>query len=100
MKKMQDAIDLKKIIRGTLIQRFVKCSDKKCKCQSGKKIHGPNWYVVYTEQKKTHHVYISKENLEIVKEYIENYNILWKKITERSIKNLKVIKKSEEKNER
>ncbi len=89
-------IDLQTIIRGTLIKRFVKCSDKKCACHTGKKIHGPNWYIVYSENKKTHHIYISKSDVKTARQYIENYNRLWEQIIECSKENIQRIKGSVE----
>jgi hypothetical protein len=84
-----------KIIRGTLIERYVKCRNKKCPCQKGDKIHGPNWYVVYRENNKTIHVYIAKKHLKQIRKMINNYSILMKKIYKISKSNLKKIKGSE-----
>ena len=96
MKKTENEIKLSKIIRGTLIKRFTLCGNKNCRCHTTGKKHGPNWYVVYSENKKTQHIYIPKKLLSQVREYIKNYNTLWNQINKHSKLNLKKIK--EEKN--
>ena len=89
-------VDLQTIIRGTLIKRFAKCGDKKCGCHMGEKVHGPNWYIVYSENKKTRHIYVSKSDVKTARQYIENYNRLWEQIIECSKENIRRIKGSVE----
>jgi len=95
VKKNESDFDLSKVIRGTIIERYVKCKRKQCECHKGNKIHGPNYYLVYRELNKTKHIYLPKNKVDIVKEYINNYKDLKRAITKFSKENIKRIKESE-----
>jgi len=85
--------DISKVIRGTLLKRYFKCKDKSCECQRGKKIHGPNYYITFSTDKYSKHVYVPKDQVEKVKEYIRNYNKIWEYLKKASITNIKEMKR-------
>jgi len=84
--------DISKIIRGTLYERYFVCKNKRCLCHSGKKIHGPHFYVSYSTEKYSKNIYITPKYIETVKKYVNNYNKLWKLIKKISEENLKRLR--------
>jgi len=88
-------VDVQKIIRGTLIERYLYCRLKDCDCRKKKKKkHGPHYYLVCSKNRKTIHTYIPKDKVETVKLHIENYNKLWQYIDNKSEENIiKVLKR-------
>ncbi len=66
-----------KIIRGTIIERYFRCRKASCACQKGKKIHGPHYYITYSTEKNSRQVYVPRQLLDVVREYVKNYEKLW-----------------------
>jgi len=79
-------------LKGSIFERYVKCSRKGCKCSKGM-LHGPYYYFSFLYKGKIIQVYIKKSKLKKVKEGIRNYERFQKLITEETIKNIKKIKK-------
>lgn len=80
-----------KVIRATLYEKYFKCKNRKCLCQTGKQIHGPHYYLSYSTDTHSRNIYIPKQKVKTAKEYVNNYNKLWdfiKKISLENIKNL------------
>jgi len=87
---------LGKVIRGSLIERYLPCGKPGCHChQKGEKGHGPHYYLVFNEGKKMRHVYIPQESREVVKRYVRNYLDLWEAILQVSALNLELLKRRE-----
>ena len=92
-KKTKNQINLSKVIRGTLYQKYFKCRNKQCSCQKGAKIHGPHFYISYSTDTHSKNIYIQPLFVKIIQTYIDNYNHLWEIIKKKSKKNLeKIIK--------
>jgi hypothetical protein len=64
------------ILRGSLVERYVTCGNPACKCARGER-HGPVWYLTVTLGRgRTTGGIISSENLDQVRNWIENYHKL------------------------
>jgi hypothetical protein len=62
------------ILRGSLVERYVTCSNPACKCARGER-HGPVWYLTVTLGRgRTTGGIISGEHLDRVRSWIENYH--------------------------
>lgn len=69
---------LKTLRPGTLIERYTVCGKKTCKCidaESPRK-HGPYAFVVHTRKGKTNNTFVKHQNVELIKQQIQNYNQL------------------------
>lgn len=68
--------DLQEILRGSLLERYVTCGKPGCKCARGER-HGPVWYLSVTlKAGKTVGMQVPAEQLEPVREWLENYRQL------------------------
>jgi Family of unknown function (DUF6788) len=64
------------ILRGSLIERFVTCGNPSCKCARGER-HGPSWYLSVTlGPGRTTGSIIPDEQVDEVRNWIENYHKL------------------------
>lgn len=60
-------------LRGTLLQRYVTCGKPDCKCARGER-HGPSWYLTVTlAPGRTTGAVVPDEQLEQVRQWVENY---------------------------
>jgi hypothetical protein len=60
-------------LRGTLLQRYVTCGKPDCKCARGER-HGPSWYLTVTlAPGRTTGAVVPGEQLEQVRQWVENY---------------------------
>src|ERR1700690_2619541 len=61
------------ILRGSLLERYVTCGNPACKCARGER-HGPMWYLTVTlGPGRTTGGIISADQLQQVRNWIENY---------------------------
>ena len=61
------------ILRGSLVERYVTCGNPSCKCSKGER-HGPVWYLTVTLGRgRTTGGIIAGDQLEQVRNWIENY---------------------------
>lgn len=64
------------ILRGSLVERFVTCGNRACKCAKGER-HGPIWYLTVTlGPGRTTGGIIPADQLEGVRVWIDNYHKL------------------------
>jgi hypothetical protein len=62
------------ILRGSLVERYVTCGNRACKCAKGER-HGPMWYLTVTlGPGRTTGGIIPTGQLEQVRGWIENYH--------------------------
>ena len=80
------------MIRGSLIERYVACGKKGCKCKEGES-HGPFYYLTYTEAGKRKNLYVPKGKVEEVEEGIKAYKRAKKTIVSVGDMNRKLLKK-------
>jgi hypothetical protein len=60
-------------LRGSLIERYVTCGNPACKCAKGER-HGPVWYLTVTlGPGKTTGGVVPKDDVERVRNWVENY---------------------------
>ena len=64
------------ILRGSLVERYVTCGNRACKCARGER-HGPIWYLTVTlGPGRTTGGIIPDEKVPEVRSWIENYHQL------------------------
>jgi hypothetical protein len=62
------------ILRGSLVERYVTCGHRSCKCAQGER-HGPVWYLTVTlGPGRTTGGIIPADQVEQVRGWIENYH--------------------------
>jgi hypothetical protein len=80
--KYKKTIKIKKLIleigemrTGSLSQQWNVCGNPNCRCKDSKnpKKHGPYYQLSYMRYKKSNTEFVSKENVESVKNHIKNY---------------------------
>ena len=65
---------LGEILRGTLMERYLTCGNRSCKCARGER-HGPVWYLSVTlDQSHRAGRTIGADQVEQVRGWIENYH--------------------------
>ncbi len=65
---------LEETLRGSLIERYLTCGNPNCKCARGKR-HGPVWYLTVTlAPGQTTGVLVSLEQLDQVRQWVQNYH--------------------------
>ena len=68
--------DLKRLLRGTLVERYKKCGKAGCHCSEGEG-HGPAYYLSVTlSPGKTRSYYVSTEQKKRILRYVDNYRKL------------------------
>ncbi len=80
------------MIRGSLIERFLRCGKEGCKCQEGER-HGPFYSLTFTEGDKRKNIYVPKGKVEEVREGIKAYKRAKKAIASVGDMNRKRLKK-------
>jgi Family of unknown function (DUF6788) len=84
--------DPTQILRASLVARYTQCGKPGCKCMRGEK-HGPSYCVSVTMAAgKTKQLYVRKEDLNIVKQWIDNYDKLWQGLMEISEVNFELLR--------
>lgn len=83
-----------KIIRGSLVRRYLTCGNKGCRChRSKKKRHGPYWYVGVSYKRGQQKMYlIPAEQAAQAKRGVAAYHRLWKGLCRISEINLALLK--------
>jgi hypothetical protein len=62
------------VLRGSLVERYVTCGNRSCKCAKGER-HGPVWYLTVTLGRgRTTGGVIPAEKVDQVRGWIENYH--------------------------
>ena len=91
-KLIKEIPSLRRVIRGTLMEYYLPCGKKNCRCKKGF-LHGPYYYLQVRTKGKNKMYYLPGSSLrEKIKEAIEEYknlrNLLYK-VSEINIKLLK-----------
>ena len=100
-KNRQDLIDQLavfdgKILRGSVVESYKKCGKPGCKCATGTG-HGPKSILtVNFPKKKPEQVYITKEYVDQVKEYVFNFQSVKDILEQLSEINRELLKRKEE----
>ena len=88
------AID-SQILRGSLIERYIRCGKPNCKCATGKG-HGPKYYLsVSYPGRRPEQQYVPQDNQEKVREYLNNYQMLHQLLEEISRINREILRRRE-----
>ena len=67
---------LAEILRGSLMERYLTCGKKDCKCARGER-HGPIWYLSVTlDQSHRAGATVPPDQVEAVRRWIENYHLV------------------------
>ena len=80
------------MIRGSLIERYMRCGKAGCKCNDGER-HGPFYSLTFTEGDKRKNIYVPKGKAAEVKEGIKAYKRAKKAIASVGDMNRKLLKK-------
>jgi len=73
---LQQLPNLNEVLRGSLIERYVRCGKPGCKCARGEP-HGPVWYLTVTlKAGQTAGMQVPKTKLEQVRRWLENHRRL------------------------
>lgn len=83
------------IMRGSIVELKLTCSNKKCKCHKDKKHKHPALYFSVNINSKTKIIYLGKKRLALAKKYNNNYLKLWDIINEMTLINLELTKLSD-----
>ena len=84
--------DPTEILRASLVERYTKCGKPGCKCMEGH-MHGPSYYISVTlAPGKTKQLYVRRQDLDTVREWIANYDKMWKGLMEISEVNFEVLR--------
>lgn len=85
-----------KVIRGSVIERYTKCGKPGCKCAAGTG-HGPKSILtVNFPKKKPEQVYITKDYVDQVKQYVSNFQSVKDILEQLSEINRELLKRKEE----
>ena len=96
LKRRQKAIDalpdLSKLLRGSLVRRFVRCGKPGCRCKKGRG-HGPFVYLTVTlGVGRTKQITIAPKDYETAEQFVENYARLKELIEEVSGVNRELLR--------
>lgn len=80
------------VMRGSIVELKLTCSNKNCKCHVDKKYKHPALYFSVNMNKKTKLIYLGKKKLELAKQYNDNYHIMRNLINEITLINLELVK--------
>ena len=84
------------ILRGSLVERYVTCGNPSCKCSKGER-HGPVWYLTVTLGRgRTTGGIIAGDQLEQVRNWIENYRQLKDRLEKISEINRELLRRERE----
>lgn len=82
---------IRDMVRGTLIRHYKKCGSKVCICREGK-LHGPYWYLTYTERGRSGFKYVKVKDLAIIIRLARNYKRFQSNITGITRMNREIVK--------
>lgn len=71
---------LERALKSTLIEYYLKCGKPYCRCKKGGAKHGPYLYLSTTEDRKARLYKIPTGLEKEVKEGLEAYNKIWKRL--------------------
>lgn len=94
-KRIAEKINLTKMIRGTMLKRYLECARPNCRChKSIEHRHGPYYFLVIRRKNKTMHVYVPQSMVKTVKKWTANYDKVWQGIEKITDINVKLIRLS------
>lgn len=81
------------MVRGSLIERFLPCSNASCQCHKKGPKHGPAYYLTVSYRGgRTRQIYVSKNLKPVVERWLENYQSVWAALEEISVINMELIR--------
>lgn len=91
-------LPINKVIRGTLLKRYLECSRPNCYChKSIKNRHGPYYFLSIRRKNKSFHIYIPLSMQKEIKQWIQNYNLVWEGIEKITDINIQLIQSNRHK---
>lgn len=67
---------LEETLRGSLLERYVTCGNKACKCARGER-HGPAWYLSITlGVGKTSSATLAPDQVDLARKWIDNHQTI------------------------
>ena len=82
---------LTEVLRGTLLERYVRCGKAGCHCQAGPG-HGPILYLSVTlGVGRTHQITIAPEDQKMARLLVRNYKRIWEVLEEVSTINRELL---------
>ena len=88
------------ILRGSLVERYVTCGNPSCKCAKGDR-HGPSWYLTVTlGPGRTTGGIVSEQQLDQVRNWIDNYHQLKERIEKISEINRELLRRERQRQKR
>ena len=92
-------LPLERMIRGTLMTRYLECIRPHCRCHESKKLrHGPYYFISIRRRNRSMHVYVPLSMRKEAKKWSENYDRVWKgieAITDLNVKLLRAARKND-----
>ena len=90
-------LDLRQILRGSLVTRYRRCGRASCHCAAeGDLGHGPAYYLMVTvAPRQTLQIYVPKEHKRAVERWIENFRLARERLEEISTLNRELLKRGE-----
>jgi len=86
--------DLRRVLRGSLVQRYRKCGKSGCHCAEGKG-HGPAYYLSVTlSPGKTRSYYVPEEQRKRIARYLGNYRKLRELVEEVTTVNRELLEQA------
>ena len=80
------------MLRGSLLERFLPCGKKGCRCHRGE-LHGPAYYLSVTYAPgKTRQVYVPKHLKTTVEQWLQNYQRAQGALEEISAINMELVR--------
>lgn len=89
---LQELSSLSHLIRGSFFQRFSTCSRPNCNCHKGQR-HGPRSYVAVTQDKTQKQHYIPKQQVDVIRDGVQQYHRLLEIVDRITAINLKLMRK-------
>lgn len=85
--------DLRKVLRGTLVERYRRCGRPNCHCaRPGDPGHGPVWYLMVTLRRgQTVKVYVPEERRAEVQRWIDNFRRVRETVEQMSTLNRELL---------
>ena len=97
-RKIALSLPLERMIRGTLMERYLECVRPSCKCHKSKKWrHGPYFFISIRRGNRSQHVYVPQNMLTEAKKWSKNYDQVWEGIEDITNLNIKLLRLAGEK---
>lgn len=94
-RKIALSLPLERMIRGTLMERYLECVRPGCRCHKSKKWrHGPYFFISIRRGNKSQHVYVPQNMLAEAKKWSKNYDLVWEGIEAITNLNIQLLRQA------